>query len=163
MLAFVLYSRRLLRSLFGSLYVSGKLPTYPSPKPTSTLTSLLGQNVGLGEGHHIMIRLFRALRFWGRRKSERHVKTWRGRRFYFFHVRSQFSRPDYLGAWNRLGLLQPRSQVGSLFPGFEGGRPICKAREKRPGDEVVLAMQTMSRQLQIGGGEVGTRPIFGYR
>ena len=25
------------------------------------------------------------------------------------------------------------------------------------------AMQTMSRQLQIGGGEVGTRPIFGYR
>ena len=24
---------------FGSLYVSGKLPTYPSPKPTSTLTS----------------------------------------------------------------------------------------------------------------------------
>ena len=24
--------------------------TYPSPKPTSTLTSHLGQNVGLGEG-----------------------------------------------------------------------------------------------------------------
>ena len=24
---------------FGSLYVSGKLPTYPSPKPTLTLTS----------------------------------------------------------------------------------------------------------------------------
>ena len=34
----------------GSLYVSGKLPTYPSPKPTLTLTSHLGQNVGLGEG-----------------------------------------------------------------------------------------------------------------
>ena len=34
----------------GSLYVSGKLPTYPSLKPTSTLTSHLGQNVGLGEG-----------------------------------------------------------------------------------------------------------------
>ena len=27
-----------------------KLSTYPSPKPTFTLTSLLGQNVGLGEG-----------------------------------------------------------------------------------------------------------------
>ena len=27
-----------------------KLPTYPSPKPTSTLTSHLEQNVGLGEG-----------------------------------------------------------------------------------------------------------------
>jgi len=34
----------------GSLYLSGKLPTYPSPKPTLTLTSHLGQNVGLGEG-----------------------------------------------------------------------------------------------------------------
>ena len=31
-----------------SLYVSAKLPTYPSPKPTLTLTSHLGQNVGLG-------------------------------------------------------------------------------------------------------------------
>ena len=28
-----------------------KLSTYPSPKPTFTLTSLLGQNVGLGEGY----------------------------------------------------------------------------------------------------------------
>ena len=44
----------------------------------------------------------------------------------------------------------------SIFPGFGGGRPICKAREKRPWDEVVLAMQAMSRQLQIGGeGEGG--------
>ena len=34
----------------GLLYVSAKLPTYPSPKPTLTLTSHLGQNVGLGEG-----------------------------------------------------------------------------------------------------------------
>jgi len=34
----------------GSLYVSGKLPTYPSPKPTLTLTCHLGQNVGLREG-----------------------------------------------------------------------------------------------------------------
>ena len=34
----------------GSLYVSVKLPTYPSPKPTLTLSSYLGQNVGLGGG-----------------------------------------------------------------------------------------------------------------
>ena len=34
----------------GSFYVSVKLPTYPSPKQTLTLTSYLGQNVGLGEG-----------------------------------------------------------------------------------------------------------------
>jgi len=33
----------------GSLYVCEKLPTYPSPKLTLTLTSHLGQNVGLGE------------------------------------------------------------------------------------------------------------------
>ena len=33
----------------GSLYVSRKLSTYPFPEPTLTLTSLLGQNVGLGE------------------------------------------------------------------------------------------------------------------
>ena len=37
-------------SFLGSLYVYGKLPIYPSPKPTSTLSSHLGQNVGLGEG-----------------------------------------------------------------------------------------------------------------
>ena len=30
--------------------ISGKLPTYPSPKPTLTLVSHLRQNVGLGEG-----------------------------------------------------------------------------------------------------------------
>ena len=35
---------------FGLLYVSWKLATYPSPEPTLTLTSHLGQNVGLGEG-----------------------------------------------------------------------------------------------------------------
>ena len=34
----------------GLISVSGKLPTYPSPKPTLTLTSHLGQNVGFGEG-----------------------------------------------------------------------------------------------------------------
>ena len=33
----------------GSLYVSGKLPTYSSPNTTLTLTSHLGQNVGLRE------------------------------------------------------------------------------------------------------------------
>ena len=33
-----------------TVYVSGKLPTYPSPKPTLTLTSHLRQNVGFGEG-----------------------------------------------------------------------------------------------------------------
>ena len=31
-------------------YISGKLPTYPSPKPTLILTSHLGQNVALGRG-----------------------------------------------------------------------------------------------------------------
>ena len=36
--------------IFGSFYVSGKLPIYPSPKPTLTLSSYLGQNVGLGKG-----------------------------------------------------------------------------------------------------------------
>ena len=37
----------------GSIYVSGKLPTYPSPKPTLAakwLTSHLEQNIVLGEG-----------------------------------------------------------------------------------------------------------------
>ena len=34
----------------GSLYVSWKLPTYPSPKPTLTLMSHFGQSVGLGQG-----------------------------------------------------------------------------------------------------------------
>ena len=33
-----------------NIYVSGKLPTYLSPKPTITLTYQLGQNVALGEG-----------------------------------------------------------------------------------------------------------------
>ena len=32
-----------------ALKVSGKLPTYPFPKLTFTLTSHLGQNVGLGK------------------------------------------------------------------------------------------------------------------
>ena len=33
---------------FRSLYFSGKLPTYPSPKPTPALATNLEQNVGLG-------------------------------------------------------------------------------------------------------------------
>ena len=33
-----------------SIYVSWKVLPYPSHKPTLTLTSHLGQNVGLGEG-----------------------------------------------------------------------------------------------------------------
>ena len=36
--------------IYGSSHVSGKLPTYPSPKPKLTLTSHLGQNVGSREG-----------------------------------------------------------------------------------------------------------------
>ena len=35
---------------FESIYVSGKLPTYPSPKLRLILTSHLGQNDGLGGG-----------------------------------------------------------------------------------------------------------------
>ena len=34
----------------GRYKVSGKRPTYSSPKLTLTLTSYLGQNDGLGEG-----------------------------------------------------------------------------------------------------------------
>ena len=36
-----------------------KLPTYPSPKPTLTLTSHLGQNVGLGERKNQFSAFFR--------------------------------------------------------------------------------------------------------
>ena len=39
-----------IKSFFGPIQVSGKLSTYPSPKLTLTLTSHLGQNVGLVEG-----------------------------------------------------------------------------------------------------------------
>ena len=34
----------------GLLHVSGKLPTYPSPKPTLTITSPLGKMLALGRG-----------------------------------------------------------------------------------------------------------------
>ena len=40
----------LLKNWEHMFYLSGKLPTYPSPKPTLTLTSHLGQNVGSGKG-----------------------------------------------------------------------------------------------------------------
>ena len=36
--------------VFGSVKVSGKLPTYPSPNSMLTFASHLGQNVVLGEG-----------------------------------------------------------------------------------------------------------------
>ena len=114
LLACVLHSRCLLRSLFGSLYVSGKLPTYPSPKPTSTLTSHLGQNVGLGEG---WVETYNdppvpGSQILGKTQKRKDTRKLGGAGvFIFFHVLSQFSRPDYLGARNRLGLLQPRPQV----------------------------------------------------
>ena len=54
---FLLLSLMAFKRLFGCrpakrilLDVSGKLPTYPSPRPILTITSHLGQNVGLGEG-----------------------------------------------------------------------------------------------------------------
>ena len=34
----------------GSMYFSGKLPTYSSPNLTLTLTSRFGQNIRFGEG-----------------------------------------------------------------------------------------------------------------
>ena len=36
--------------IIGSVKVSGKMATYPSPNPTLILTSHFEQNVGLGEG-----------------------------------------------------------------------------------------------------------------
>ena len=44
------FSTRKVLQRCRSLYVSGKLSIYPSPKPTLTLWSHLGKNVGLGEG-----------------------------------------------------------------------------------------------------------------
>ena len=37
-------------SIFGSLYISGKLPTYPSPKPTFCLKWKVSVDVGIEEG-----------------------------------------------------------------------------------------------------------------
>ena len=44
------YSTRFACRFFFAFYFSVKLPTYPSPKPTLTLSSYLRQNVGIGEG-----------------------------------------------------------------------------------------------------------------
>ena len=38
------------KSALGTRLVSVKLPIYSSPKPALSLTSHIGQNVGLGEG-----------------------------------------------------------------------------------------------------------------
>ena len=48
---------------YGSLHVSGKLPTYPSSKLTLTLTSHLGQNVSLGEGRWVVSQKRKMIRF----------------------------------------------------------------------------------------------------
>ena len=53
--------------------------------------------------------LFQAVRWWGRRESERYAKSWRGGAgrvgfhpfFFLMFALSQFSGPDYLRAWNR--------------------------------------------------------------
>ena len=42
--------QRELKLMILHVEVFGKLPTYPSPMLTLTLTSHLGQNDGLGEG-----------------------------------------------------------------------------------------------------------------
>ena len=61
--------------------------------------------------------------------------------FFMFFLNSADPTISEPGTGSACYNLFPRS----LFPGFRGGRPICKAREKRSGDEVVLAMQAMSR------------------
>ena len=53
---FVWYIRHISTGAFcvwvkGSSYVSGKLPTYPSPKPTFCLKWEVSVNAGLGEGY----------------------------------------------------------------------------------------------------------------
>ena len=66
--------------------------------------------------------MFQSLRWWGRLESERHAESWRGGKkekemdspvFCFFcfcvfsmFALSQFSGPDYFGAWNRLSQTQ---------------------------------------------------------
>ena len=42
---YCMYNTEIQGKKTGSIKVSGKLPTYPSPKPTLSLTSHLGQNV----------------------------------------------------------------------------------------------------------------------
>ena len=45
-----LHVRYIKKKKNGSLYVSGKLPTYPSSKPILTRTCHIGQNVTIGKG-----------------------------------------------------------------------------------------------------------------
>ena len=42
----------------GSLSIPWKLPTYPSPKPTLTLTFYVGKNINLGRGRWGVSQLF---------------------------------------------------------------------------------------------------------
>ena len=59
--------------LLGSFYVSVKLPTYPSPKPTLTRSSYLGQNIGQGSGRWAVSQKRKMIRLLYRlpRKSNR--------------------------------------------------------------------------------------------
>ena len=45
----IVFGIHLMQRHFGSIYVSGKMPSYPSPKLTLTVTSHLLQNDGLRE------------------------------------------------------------------------------------------------------------------
>ena len=46
-------------TVLGSLYASGKLPTYPSPEPTLTLTSHLGQNFQFNSHRTFLLHQYR--------------------------------------------------------------------------------------------------------
>ena len=50
----------------------------------------------------VLFSLFQALRQWGRDSPVSSC-------FIFMFALSQFSRPNYLGAWNRLGLIRQKS------------------------------------------------------
>ena len=46
----IIFCTEKVSAIMGSFYVSVKLATYPSPKPTLTLSSYLGEDIGQGEG-----------------------------------------------------------------------------------------------------------------
>ena len=119
----------------GSLYVTGKLPTYPSPKLKLTLTSHLGQNVGLGEGRWVVSRkrimmttpLFPVL-------TNVQLPCWKaflgvGR------IRFTQSRGDWFGTWQTLKLRTKILQVcdtqadraQSLFFWENIRAPVCSS------------------------------------